>query len=156
MTAMASFELTYDYPSTSPERLFAALADPKTIERMAPFRTTASTVHPGSGHAHGVGSVRRIRPFFLPAYYEKIVTFEPSRLIEYVFVDGGPIADHLGAYLVEPAGAGSRFTFALRYRMTVPGVSKPFDALLKWANRRGFDRLHAMFEGSQGAPVVRC
>ena len=56
------------------------------------------------------------------------------------------LQEHVVPYVVEPAGAGSRFTFALRYRMTVPGVSKPFDALLKWANRRGFDRLHAMFE----------
>jgi hypothetical protein len=65
---MASFELTYDYPSTSPERLFAALADPRTIERIAPFPTTAATVRPGSEHPDGVGSVRRIRPFLLPAY----------------------------------------------------------------------------------------
>jgi hypothetical protein len=147
---MAAFELTYDYPSTSPERLFAALANPKTIERMAPFRTTAATVRPGSGHPDGIGSVRRIQPFFLPPYFEEIVTFEPPRLIQYVFVKGGPIADHLGAYIVEPAGSGSRFTFALRYRMTIPVVSRPFDALLEWANRRGFDRLHAMLEGSQG------
>jgi hypothetical protein len=144
---MAAFELVYDYPATTPARLFAALADPMTIERMAPFRTTVTRVRPGQGHVDGVGSVRRIRPFFLPGYEEEIVTFEPDRLIEYVFLRGGPIANHRGAYVVEPAGAGSRFVFKLRYDFTIPLVSRPFDALLERANRGGFDRLHAMLEG---------
>jgi hypothetical protein len=147
---MTAFELTYDYPGTPPERLFAALANPKTIERMAPFRTIVTRVRPGRDHPDGVGSVRRIRPYFMPGYEEEIVTFEPHRLIEYVFVRGGPIADHRGAYVIEPAGSGSRFTFSLRYRMTIPGLSRPFDAILKWANERGFDRLHAMMEGARG------
>jgi hypothetical protein len=143
---VAAFELTYDYPKTSPRQLFTALADPKTIERIAPFRTAVTRIRPGRGHVDGVGSVRRIRPFFMPSYDEEIVVFEPDRRIEYVFVRGGPIADHRGAYVVDPAGAGSRFTFSLRYRMTIPLLSKPFDALLERANGAGFDRLHALLE----------
>jgi hypothetical protein len=144
---VAAFELTYAYPRTPPAQLFAALADPKTIERIAPFRTKVTRVRPGRGHVDGVGSVRRIRPFFMPSYDEEIVVFEPDRRIEYVFVRGGPIADHRGAYVVEPAGVGSRFTFSLRYRLTIPVVAKPFDALLERANAAGFERLHALLEG---------
>ena len=54
---MANIELRYDYAKTSPHELFAALADPKTIERIAPFRTKVTRVRAGAGHQDGAGSV---------------------------------------------------------------------------------------------------
>lgn len=45
---------------------------------------------------NGVGSVRRISSFPVPAFEETVVTFEPGRLMEYVVSKGTPIKNHRG------------------------------------------------------------
>ena len=45
---------------------------------------------------NGVGSVRRIRSFPVPAFEETIVTYEPGRLMEYVVSKGSPVKNHRG------------------------------------------------------------
>ena len=62
---MESFDLEYRR-SCPPHAVFAELADPAYIERIAPFKVTVTHVRDGRGHRHGVGSVRRIEPWFGP------------------------------------------------------------------------------------------
>ena len=45
---------------------------------------------------NGVGSVRRISSFPVPAFEETVVTFEPNSLMEYVVSKGSPIKNHNG------------------------------------------------------------
>ena len=45
---------------------------------------------------NGVGSVRRISSFPVPAFEETVVTYEPNRLMEYVVSKGSPIKNHKG------------------------------------------------------------
>ena len=45
---------------------------------------------------NGVGSVRRIRSFPVPAFEETVITYEPGRLMEYVVSKGSPIKNHRG------------------------------------------------------------
>ncbi len=45
---------------------------------------------------NGVGSIRRITSFPVPAFEETVITFEPNRLMEYVVSKGSPIKNHKG------------------------------------------------------------
>ena len=45
---------------------------------------------------NGVGSVRRVFSFPLPAFEETVITFEPNFLMEYVVSKGSPIKNHTG------------------------------------------------------------
>jgi hypothetical protein len=133
-----SFELEYRL-SCPPQTVFAELADLSYIERIAPFRVTVTHVRDGREHPHGSGSIRRIKPWFGPAYEEEILVFEPDRLMEYTTVKGAPFDHHRGIYRTDPDGDGTRFRFHLEFSCRVVGLAK----IMKWAlepiNRRGFD-----------------
>jgi hypothetical protein len=140
-----SFDFEYRL-SCPPQVVFAELADPSYIERIAPFRVRVTHVRDGRGHRNGVGSVRRIKPWFGPAYEEEILVFEPDRRMEYTTVKGTPFDHHHGVYRTDPDGAGTRFTFHLEFSAPVPGLAR----LIKWPlepiNRRGFDSLVRQLE----------
>ena len=142
---MESFSFEYRL-SCPPHTVFAELADPSYIERIAPFKVTVTHVRDGLGHRYGVGSVRRIQPWFGTAYEEEILVFEPDRLMEYTTVKGTPFDHHHGIYRTEPDGAGTRFTFHLEFSSRIPGLAR----LIKWPlapiNRRGFDNLARQLE----------
>ena len=143
---MAQFELTYDYPTTPPPRLFDTLAGIDWIADVNPLPTRVTHVRDGEGHRYGVGSLRRIRTGPFPAFEEEIRVFEPPRFIEYE-IRAFPFDEHVGSYLVEPAGAGSRFTFALRLHTPVPLVGEGLAVALQTMSRRGFDELRRRMEG---------
>src|SRR5260370_10922345 len=137
---MESFEFVYRL-SCPPHEVFDELADPSYITRIAPFKTTVTHVHDGDGHRYGVGSIRRIKPWFATPYEEKIVVFDPGRLIEYTAVNGTPFDYHHGSYLVEPDGPGTRFTFHLDFSCAQPGLARVIKWLLEPINRPDFDNL---------------
>jgi hypothetical protein len=148
---MESFDFEYRI-SCPPHVVFAELADPSYIERIAPFKVKVTHVRDGHGHRHGVGSVRRIKPWFGASYEEEILVFDPDRLMEYTTVKGAPFDHHHGIYRVEPDGDQTRFTFHLEFSCRIPGLAR----LLKWAlepiNRRGFDNLVRQLEERSRAP----
>src|SRR5262249_59960270 len=102
--SMESFDFEYRL-SCAPAAVFAELADPSYIARIAPFKVTVTHVRDGRGHRHGVGSIRRIKPWFGPPYEEQILAFEPDRLMEYTAGKGPPLAPHPGTHRTEPHGA---------------------------------------------------
>ena len=142
---MQSFGLEYRL-SCPPQVVFAELADPTYIERIAPFQVTVTHVRDGQGHRHGVGSIRRIQPWFGPAYEEEILVFEPDRRMEYTTVKGVPFDHHRGIYRTEPDGAGTRFTFHLEFSSRLPGLARLIKTPLELVNRRGFDNLARQLE----------
>jgi hypothetical protein len=137
---MESFEFVYRL-ACPPEVVFAELADPSYIERIAPFKVTVTHLRDGEGSRYGAGSIRRIKPWFGPAYEEKILSVEPGRLIEYTAIKGTPFNHHHGSYLVEPEGAGTRFTFHLDFSCALPLLGRVIRSVLEPINRRGFDNL---------------
>jgi hypothetical protein len=142
---MESFGFEYRL-ACPPHVVFAELADPAYIERIAPFKVTVTHVRDGRGHRHGVGSIRRIQPWFGPAYEEEILVFEPDRRMEYTTTKGTPFDHHHGVYLTEPDVAGTRFTFRMEFSTRLPVLAR----LIKWPlepiNRRGFDNLAAQLD----------
>jgi hypothetical protein len=135
---MESFHFEYRL-SAPPSVVFAELADPSYIERIAPFKVTVTHVRDGQGHRNGVGSVRRIKPWFGPPYEEEILVFEPDRRMEYTTVKGTPFDHHRGVYRTEPDGSGTRFLFDLEFSCRVPALARGIKLLLEPINRRGFD-----------------
>jgi Polyketide cyclase / dehydrase and lipid transport len=143
--AVQSFAFEYRI-ACPPAVVFAELADPAYIARIAPFEVTVTHVRDGRDHRNGVGSIRRIKPWFAPAYEEEIIVFVPDRLMEYRTVSGTPFDHHRGSYRIEPDGDGTRFWFHLEFSTRVPGLAR----LIKWPlepmNRRGFDNLVRQLE----------
>jgi len=142
---MESFDFEYRL-SCPPQLVFAELADPAYIERIAPFKVAVTHVRDGRDHRYGAGSIRRIRPWFGPPYEEEILVFEPDRRMEYTTVKGAPFDHHHGVYRVEPDGAGARFTFHLEFSCRVPGLACFLRRLLEPINRRGFDTMVRQLE----------
>src|SRR5262249_43425467 len=142
---MESFEFESRL-SCPPHSVFAELADPAYIERIAPFKVKVTHVRDGRGHRYGVGSVRRIKPWFGPPYEEEILVFEPDRLMEYTAVKGTPFNHHHGIYRTEADGSGTRFNFHLEFSCRVPGLGAVMKAALEPINRRGFDNLVKQLE----------
>jgi Polyketide cyclase / dehydrase and lipid transport len=143
---MESFDFEYRL-SCPPQAVFAELADPSYIARIAPFKVAVTHVRDGRGHRYGVGSIRRIQPWFGPPYEEEILVFEPHRLMEYTTVKGTPFNHHHGVYRTEPDDqGGTRFTFHLEFSCRVPGLARLIKWVLEPINRRGFDNLVRQLE----------
>lgn len=83
---------------------------------------------------NGVGSVRQIRSFPVPAFEETVLVYEPGKRMEYTVSRGSPIHKHRGTLLFLPAGEGCRldYTIVFEPRLGVPGLGK----VLKLAIRR--------------------
>jgi hypothetical protein len=148
---METFDFEY-HLSVPPHVVFAELADPAYIERIAPFKVKVTHVRDGVGYRYGVGSIRRIEPWFGTPYEEEITVFEPDSRMEYTTVNGVPFDHHHGVYRVEPDGqGGTRFTFHLEFSSRIPGLAR----LIKWPlepiNRRGFDNLVKQLEQRHAA-----
>jgi hypothetical protein len=148
---MQSFDFEYRL-SCPPRVVFAELADPAYIERIAPFKVRVSHVRDGREHRHGVGSIRRIQPWFGPAYEEEILVFEPDRVMEYTTIKGAPFDHHRGVYRTEAAGTGTRFTFHLEFSCRLPGLAWVMKRLLEPINRRGFDNFARQLEAAPRDP----
>ena len=142
---MQSFDLEYRL-SSPPHVVFAELADPSYIERIAPFKVTVTHVRDGHERRYGVGSIRRIQPWFGPPYEEEILVYEPDRLLEYTTVKGTPFDHHRGSYRTDPDGTGTRFTFHIEFSSRVPGLARLIKLPLEPINRRGFDNLARQLE----------
>jgi len=82
----------------------------------------------GDGERNGVGCVRAFS--LAPGLREQVLTFEPLRRMEYRVIRGAfPMADHHGAVLFEPDGAGTRITWRVDFRSRLPltgGLARRF------------------------------
>ena len=78
---------------------------------------------------NGVGSVRRISAFPVPAFEETVVTFEPNRLMEYVISKGSPIKNHHGRMEFSDEQVQTRLDYSIVFDPRLPFMA--FSSLLK-------------------------
>ena len=71
---------------------------------------------------NGVGSVRRISAFPAPAFEETVVTFEPTRLMEYVISKGSPIKNHKGRMEFSDEQGQTRLNYTIDFEPKLPFV----------------------------------
>lgn len=77
------------------ETIFNILSDHESFGNVLETKILRVVDSPDK-NKNGVGSVRRICSFPLPAFEETIVAFEPNSLVEYVVSKGSPIKNHKG------------------------------------------------------------
>ena len=69
---------------------------------------------------NGVGSVRRISTFPVPAFEETVVAFEPNQLMEYVISKGSPIKNHKGRMEFSDEQGQTRLVYTIVYDPKLP------------------------------------
>ncbi len=69
---------------------------------------------------NGVGSVRRISSFPVPAFEETVVTFEPNHLMEYVVSKGSPIKNHKGRMEFSEEGGKTKLCYFIDFEPKLP------------------------------------
>jgi len=114
----------------------------KNIERVVDSRDE---------NKNGVGSVRRIYPFPLPAFEETVTRFEPNRLMEYVVSKGSPIKNHKGRMAFSAEQGKTNLYYTIDFEPKLPFML--FGAILKRAIekpiRTGIERLAESYQASE-------
>jgi uncharacterized protein YndB with AHSA1/START domain len=69
---------------------------------------------------NGVGSVRRISSFPVPAFEETVITFEPNSLMEYEVSKGSPIKNHKGRMEFSEEGGKTELLYLVDFEPKLP------------------------------------
>jgi uncharacterized protein YndB with AHSA1/START domain len=127
---VASFTLFREVKAP-PEVVFDVLTDHRRYAEMTPLRKSVLE-REGEPAPNGVGSIRVLTAVGPPMREETIAYERPSRF-SYKVLSGLPVRDHVGTVLLEPAGDGTKVTYALRTTPTVPLVGVVVVAAVKRA-----------------------
>ena len=73
-------------------------------------------------HKNGVGSVRRISAFPVPAFEETVLIFEPNRLMEYEISKGSPIKNHRGRMEFGDEQGRTKLMYTIEFEPKLPFV----------------------------------
>jgi len=128
--------------NASVETIFNILTDHESFGNV--IATKARRVVDSQGeNKNGVGSVRRISSFPVPAFEETVVTFEPNSLMEYVVSKGSPIKNHNGRMEFSEEGGATNLCYIIDFDPRLPFIL--LGPILKSAIenpiRKGLERL---------------
>ena len=129
------------------ETIFGILTDHEAFGQV--IKSNIKRVVDGQGsNKNGLGSVRRISAFPVPAFEETVVTFEPNRLMEYVVSKGSPIKNHKGRMEFSHEDGKTRLDYTIDFKPKLPFLF--FGAVIKNAiekpMRKGLNRLAEQYE----------
>ena len=88
---------------------------------------------------NGVGSVRRVGPP-IGGFEETVLVSDAPKRIEYTVSKGGPIKNHLGVILFEPAGKDTRVTYTIEFDSKIPFIGGIIAGALKSAIQKGMKK----------------
>jgi len=71
---------------------------------------------------NGVGSVRRIRSFPVPAFEETVVNYVPNELMEYVITKGSPVKNHFGRMVFTESDHETRLFYTIDFEPRLPFI----------------------------------
>jgi carbon monoxide dehydrogenase subunit G len=140
---MASFTLVREVDAP-PEVVFDVLTDHRRYADITPVRKSVLE-REGEPVPNGVGAIRVLSSVG-PSLREEVIAFEPSTRFSYKLLSGAPVRDHVGTVLLEPAGAGTKVTYALRTTPTVPVVGAAVVGVTKLAIKSLLDGIVAESE----------
>ncbi len=127
---MASFTLEREV-AASPEVVFDVLTDHRGYAEITPMRKV-ELEREGEPAPNGVGAIRVLRSVG-PPLREEVIGFERPGRFSYRLLSGAPVRDHVGTVSLEPAGAGTKVTYAVRTTPTVPVAGAAVVAVTKLA-----------------------
>jgi carbon monoxide dehydrogenase subunit G len=140
---MASFTLVREVDAP-PEVVFDVLTDHRRYADITPVRKSVLE-REGDPAPNGVGAIRVLSSIG-PPLREEVIAFEPSSRFSYKLLSGAPVRDHVGTVLLEPAGAGTKVTYALRTTPTVPVAGAAVVGVTKLAIKSLLDGIVAESE----------
>jgi hypothetical protein len=124
------------------ERVFNVLTEHESFGKVI-RKNIKRVVDSQDENKNGVGSVRRINSFPLPAFEETVTRLEPNRLMEYVVSKGSPIKNHKGRMEFSEEQGKANLYYTIDFDPKLPFVL--FGAVLKQAIekqiRTGIERL---------------
>ena len=130
---------TFDAPVAD---IFEILTDHESFGQVIGTNIQRVVDSPDSSK-NGVGSVRRISSFPVPAFEETVVTYEPHRLMEYVVSKGSPIKNHEGRMVFAEEQGRTELIYTIEFEPKMPFFF--LGAVLKRAIdnpiRKGIERL---------------
>ncbi len=114
---MASFTYVREV-AAPPETVFEVLTDHRRYADITPLRRS-ELEREGEPAPNGVGAIRVLSSVG-PPLREEVIAYQPSSRFSYKMLSGAPARDHVGTVSLEPAGSGTRITYAVRTTPTLP------------------------------------
>jgi uncharacterized protein YndB with AHSA1/START domain len=127
---VASFTLVREVKA-APETVFDVLTDHRRYAEITPLRKS-ELEREGEPAPNGVGAIRVLSSVG-PPLREEVLSYEPASRFSYKMLSGAPVRDHVGTVALEPAGSGTRITYAVRTVPTLPLVGGAVVAVVKRA-----------------------
>ncbi|MCG8683743.1 MAG: SRPBCC family protein [Desulfobacterales bacterium] len=132
------------------ETIFNILSDHESFGNVLATKIRRVKDSPDENN-NGVGSIRRICSFPLPAFEETVVDFVPNSLVEYVVSKGSPIKNHKGRMEFSQDEEKTNLYYSIEFQPRLPFMF--FGSLLKAAIespiRKSLERLsREMLAGS--------
>lgn len=125
---MASFTLFREV-SAAPDVVFDVLTDHRRYAELTPLRKSVLE-REGDPAPNGVGAIRVLSAVG-PSLREETIVYERPTRFSYKLLSGLPVRDHVGTVSLEPAGDGTKVTYAVRTHPTLPVVGGVVMALVK-------------------------
>jgi len=130
---VASFTLLREV-AAPPDVVFDLLTDHRRYAELTPLRKS-ELEREGEPAPNGVGAIRVLSAVG-PPLREEVIAYERPDRYSYTLLSGLPVRDHVGTVSLEPAGAGTKVTYALRTNPTVPFAGGVVVAIVKQAIKR--------------------
>ena len=134
---------TFNAPA---ETVFKTLCDHEKFGKLINMNITR-TLDSNSEDVNGLGSIRKIVSFPLPAFEETVTTFEPHKLMEYKISKGSPLKNHKGRMEFSEQQSQTLLNYSIEFE---PKLPLPFfGAILKKAIQKpiadGLKKLAAQY-----------
>ena len=132
--------------------VFAELTDHEKFGKL--LKANIVRIVDGQGdYLNGLGSVRKITPLPLAGFEEKVVTFEPNELMEYVVSRGSPIKNHIGRMEFSAINTDNgseatrvRYTIEFEPRLPIPFLGSLLKVAIETPIQKGFLTLAKRFD----------
>lgn len=147
---MASFTFVREV-AAPPEVVFDVLTDHRRYAEVTPLRKSVLE-REGEPAPNGVGAIRVLSAVG-PPLREEVIAYEPPRRFSYRMLSGAPLRDHVGTVGLEPAGEGTRVTYAVRTTPTLPLVGGAVVAVTRQAIKQLLSGVSAEAERRAAAPT---